>query len=223
MHLALGSLQFDLGASPDRARRRALFNGANLCNHPAVSRAFLLIVATTLSACIENNPNFEGVEAGQPCAAGVGRTCIAAGVSATCMNGSAASDRLCPSDSRCSDGFCRPPAMGAAPEGASCNSENKCYFSAKTFEFSCQPFHVAGNISFVCAKRIGDGAAGATCTTGADCRTGFCVLPQHVCFRGCNPNDATDCPLLNGRRLACRAVTIDIEGASTGTSSCVPN
>jgi hypothetical protein len=149
------------------------------------------------------------------------RACESSTVSGVCVNGKLLADRTCPTSSTCKAGYCQvPPLAPPSTQGTACTSEVQCNFLPNTSDTSCEPFIVGGAAVWVCASRVGDGGSGASCTNGAECRSGYCIDSAGTCFRACSGSD-TDCPVRNGTRLKCRAATIRVEGVLVTANSCV--
>jgi hypothetical protein len=145
-------------------------------------------------------------------------------------------DRDCPygttkkTGAACMSGYCEPPppAIGGHLDGCVGQpgngqpQETLCMQDGK--DFSCQPFinAVTKMPSWWCAVAVnaGSGTAGDSCSTGSDCHAGFCGS-NGTCFYGCQTDD--DCQQANGKSmLACKQVTIHVEGQTLATSSCAP-
>jgi hypothetical protein len=152
------------------------------------------------------------------------RTCQG-NASAGCTNGTAVVDRTCPSASMCVDGYCEPPPPSGmfGVEGRPCvfngsPTESACTMTGST-EFSCQPFVVDAqneDVEWVCARAVGMKGRGDACTTGAECRSGFCGS-NGTCFRACVGD--RDC---NSASQRCADVKIVVEGIEVQERSCIP-
>jgi hypothetical protein len=143
--------------------------------------------------------------------------------SVACMNGVPVVDRACPASSTCVDGYCEPPPQGMfTPEGRPCDSfgaptEIACVQGGTT-EFSCQPFvadPLNETIDWVCARAVGMKGRGDACTTGSECRSGFCG-DNGTCFRACAGD--RDC----GSTQRCQDVKIVVEGIEAQAKGCIP-
>ncbi|MEO6953970.1 MAG: hypothetical protein ABI321_19365 [Polyangia bacterium] len=209
-----------------------------------LARAALLLLISGSGACTVANPLYTAKgDAGSPvvdssvtshtdlasadltappapgCTTG-DRACSATG-STVCQSGTFVADRTCPHDSKCADGYCAPPTVATDPtcsgglEGG--ESDNVCFFAAGNSSRSCQPFVGSGSVQWVCAPVVGTGGAGAPCTTGAACRSGFCGS-NGSCFRACSRDE--DCPN-QGNASTCVDVGISVEGQSITASSCI--
>jgi len=151
-----------------------------------------------------------------------------------CANGLPPASQLCDKDGQwntrvcpvandphqvmCMDGYCAPPSDAQNCLVGNGPSEDACYNIDPNL--SCEPFIDAQNNGWMwfCVKVVGTGASGDPCTSGAQCRSGFCGS-NGTCFRACqNPSD---CPQ-HTPKLSCKQVTIDVEGVTTYANSCVP-
>lgn len=159
------------------------------------------------------------------CASGP-RSCsdAPATTSTVCAGGAYHADRLCPgggdsSAPRCDRGYCQAPA-GSPNCGFPAPSEDFCYTQVSSSQ-TCTPFidPQSKMASWSCAPVVGNGASGDACTTGADCRSGFCG-PNGTCFRACVT--AADCPPGPGPPLRCVKMSLAIEGVAVPVRSCVP-
>jgi hypothetical protein len=151
------------------------------------------------------------------------RCAMADAVSESCVSGQYALDRTCPMQSTCKAGYCQVPPFVGTEQGNSCNSESGCAFQIDNQADSCEPFVVdpqTKKVELHCAAAVGAGASNSMCTSGSDCRSGFCIAAKGTCFRACNGSDF-DCPNRNGVKTVCRAVTIVVEGVDVMTNSCV--
>ncbi|HZS37846.1 MAG TPA: hypothetical protein VFF06_13505 [Polyangia bacterium] len=154
------------------------------------------------------------------------RSCVSSPVQASevCAGGQVVVDRACPTASVCDTGYCAPPPQGSNGEGDPCDQnqgmplESNC--TAITTDLSCQPFvdPMDKSVSWTCAQHVGPGLPGQACTSGKQCRTGFCGS-NGTCFRGCFLT--VDCPN-NGKPLTCTQVTIEVEGVMVTAGSCIP-
>jgi hypothetical protein len=211
-------------------------------------RGVALVVA--LASCTSPNPNYVGptlgdggggfdmsVTDGPPgggdlsavCMAGM-RGCLSSTVSASCEAGQFKLDRKCPNQSMCAMGYCsEPPQSVGSIVGTPCDQgggpqENACFSTGGTTDaLSCEPFVNPSSkaIDWICNKAVGAGLPGTMCTTGDDCRSGFCGS-NHTCFRSCL--DQTDCPFNNatGMQFQCGNVDIVVEGIKLSVKSCIP-
>jgi hypothetical protein len=156
-----------------------------------------------------------------PCTAGE-RKCADATASDRCEAGMFVLDRACPSASECASTYCAPPAaMPLTQIGQRCDvggaADSQCQAS-RTLLLACQPFVNPSTkmVQWFCDKPVGAGTAGAACTNGAQCRSGFCGS-NGTCFRACVT--AVDCPVATQK---CDTVEIVVEGVRVQTGSCVP-
>jgi hypothetical protein len=211
--------------------------------------AVALVVA--LTACTAPNPNYvagggpddgsandfavdmkpadlSGNDLAPVCTVGQ-RTCLAQSGSAACEGGQYHLDRKCPTASVCATGYCQPPpASTTSMQGQPCDAtggalENDC-FSGVSAELSCQPFVASTTpkkVTWVCDAPVGAGVPGTACTTGDECRSGFCGS-NGTCFRACAVT--SDCPIQGntGQTYPCMDVTIVVEGEMVTAKSCVP-
>jgi hypothetical protein len=213
-----------------------------------VARGAAPVALLLVCGCTTANPAFVGSAADLATAADLGgsdgasglpdlapacvegaRSCASATTSAVCQGGAIAADRVCPADSTCQDGVCTAPPDGPGAIGRSCDdfggpSENACFSGGAMPVPSCQPFVVDDPgqpaVEWVCGRPVGDGGPGAPCTSGAQCRTGFCT-GKGICFRSCRT--VGDCPTPQpGRVFGCDAVTLVVDGVSVTAGSCVP-
>lgn len=138
--------------------------------------------------------------------------------SGTCKGERHTADRECPRFSQCQGGYCAlPPPVDGSTQGKACASESQCFVSVATYSQSCVPFVVGATVELHCAETLGLGAAGESCKRAADCRSGFC-LGSGTCFRACSAD--ADCPLRAGVQLACKQVTLTVEGSPFTARSC---
>jgi hypothetical protein len=155
------------------------------------------------------------------------RSCISTPIEASesCLNGTFVPSRPCPSASTCMDGYCQPPPAASTGQGTPCDTnngqplENDCS-SLSQVQPSCEPFvnPADKSVSWFCDDPVGVGLPGSPCTSGKQCRTGFCGS-NGTCFRGCVTD--MDCPN-NGRQLVCQTVDIEVEGVKVSAQSCIP-
>jgi hypothetical protein len=155
---------------------------------------------------------------GGPCV--IGQRSCAGSFSEYCPNGMFAADRACPTGSMCAVGHCQPP-LGAHPcDAVPGPQENQCVAVSDTL--SCQPFVVKPNtatIGWSCTKAVGAGLPGVACTSGAQCRSGFCGS-NGTCFRACA--NSADCPQATmGKPFSCSTVNIIVEGIPIKAGSCI--
>lgn len=153
------------------------------------------------------------------------RACLATDtISAACVGGQLVIDRRCPADSSCRGGYCTPPPEDTPPAGSPCGiggpQDSQCWSSS----YACQPFVTSPaqrSVGWVCARAVGQGLPGAPCTSGGQCRSGFCGS-NGTCFHACQ--SVFDCPNQNGpgTRLKCSAVQIVVEGVPITAKSCIP-
>lgn len=145
--------------------------------------------------------------------------------SEVCAAGEPTADRACPAASSCVSGYCQAPPMTGGGDGQPCDQnttgmplEGDC--TNFTTDLSCQPFVDPADkmVAWVCARHVGPGLPGDSCTSGKTCRSGFCGA-NGTCFRGCLLS--TDCPN-NGKLLKCAPVAITVEGVMVTAGSCIP-
>jgi hypothetical protein len=149
--------------------------------------------------------------------------------SEVCKAGMFAVDRTCPTQSFCASGYCNAPGGGAQ----SCQlsggpNEQDCLGLSSTL--SCQPFvdpknPTAAGVQWFCDTEVAPcttmppgGCPGDACTSGAQCRSGFCGS-NGTCYRACLSQ--ADCPSTNPA-LKCSTVQIDVEGVMVSALSCIP-
>ena len=156
------------------------------------------------------------------CDSAQARGCSATG-SVTCNGTSAEPDRTCPQGSMCASGYCEPPPLTATVPGRSCQvgdaaSESFCVTQQSTTS-SCQPFVTGADaVTWRCVHAVGAGFSTTPCTTGDECRSGFCGS-NGTCFRACAGDN--DCPSGPGKRI-CSEVEIIVEGQMVSAKSCIP-
>jgi hypothetical protein len=143
--------------------------------------------------------------------------------SLVCSGGAFEVSRVCPSQSFCANGYCNAPGGNPMSCDAAGPNELDC-LTTPTATLSCQPFvdpsnPVASQVKWFCDDPVGVGLPGDPCTTGSECRSGFCGS-NGTCFRACT----TSCPAKShtGMPLHCAAVTIDVEGVMVSATSCIP-
>ena len=221
---------------------RGMIDGARVDNRRILwvgfGPAFACLLA--LAACTADNPNYlaSGADGGtgtgmdmstghprdlsMPPSANASGSCGAGGRS--CEPASCAGylrDRNCPPGSTCQGGYCQVPMnLAGNTLGLKCGSESQCYISQQTYNNSCQPYVVRGAAEWHCGTKVGDGASGQPCMSGAECRSGYCIPGINTCFRLCAGSDA-DCPVRNGVHLVCRPARIVVEGIEINSTSCV--
>lgn len=189
------------------------------------SRALLWVLgALALAACTVENPYYgtqsNPVDLGTSDSAPpltcdvTGRMCVGNNAG-TCQSRHPILDRWCPSDSLCENGVCQPPEGNGNVSGRPCTYDGDC---ADADPYTCQPFLVDGNLSFLCAQPVGNGSPVTPCVTGQECLSGICTS-RGTCFKRCM-SDA-DCPAISGRTQTCEAVGLSVDGRSTNAKSCV--
>jgi hypothetical protein len=162
------------------------------------------------------------------CSPGSRRCVSSPALTAEVCSGGQWRDRECPagsvagSGSSCTNGHCTPPTTNGT---TSCDTggplEQVCSQNGNgPPEFSCQPFLTdsrAKAVEWWCAMAIGagSGGAGAACTRGSDCHSGFCGS-NGTCFWACQIDG--DCPTVGMR---CNAVTLEVEGVAVSAPSCM--
>lgn len=108
-----------------------------------------------------------------------------------------------------------------------CKSDADCTSNPN---LSCHPSVANDGDNFLspqCLLKVGDGIAGAACTTDADCRSGYCFTTAKLCYGICNSN--TDCA--SGTKCYENMITFTFDQGTTvttddkydSTSACVPD
>jgi hypothetical protein len=145
-----------------------------------------------------------------------------------CSMGQYVNDRACPMDSKCADGRCTAPPSGTGSTGKPCDqdiggigpgpSENQCTQGGS--QNSCQPFLTTSNeVAWICGRPVGMGFPGTKCTSGSQCRSGFCG-DNGYCFRACKGD--FDCPQGGGVPFQCVDTNIVVDGKKVTAGSCIP-
>jgi hypothetical protein len=150
--------------------------------------------------------------------------------SESCQSNMFVLDRRCPfaslafNGATCNGGYCRPPTGQTMLPCGTAGGDGDDFICAQqgngTRALSCQPFvsnPAKGTVEWFCAVAVTNarGSAGDPCTSGAECRTGFCGS-NGTCFVACT-ND-NECP----GPIGCGNVKITVEGVTVSTQSCVP-
>ena len=151
------------------------------------------------------------------------RKCAGTVASDRCEGGMFVVDRTCPSASSCASDYCgAPTAMFGTQIGARCDANGgaqqlQC-MASPTAMLSCQPFVDPGSktVRWFCDKSVGAGRASTPCTSGAQCRSGFCVAATGKCFDACQRDQ--DCGLNSG--LTCQSLGITVEGVALTAKGC---
>jgi hypothetical protein len=123
-------------------------------------------------------------------------------------------DRACPPNSMCSNGYCQPP-----PGARMCMKDNDCMGASV-----CNPFvRMSGQLAGFCTSPFsGTGGPQASCTDGTQCGTGFCAdfgNAMPACLALCGGDG--DCS--NGAKCKGFNFPGTIEGAPTGgLKACSP-
>jgi hypothetical protein len=210
---------------------------------PTVAALSILCAA----GCTAHNPNFVGdggggavdlagvtldlagvvLDLSGPMGACTGdqRKCSGTAASDRCEGGVFVVDRQCPANSSCTSDYCAPPtAMFGTQIGARCDAQGgaqqlQCAASA-TAMLSCQPFvdPATKNIRWFCDTSVGAGRAPAHCTTGSECRSGFCT-DASTCFDACQ-RDADCVTATTGTQLTCKSFNITVEGVTISAKGC---
>ena len=76
-----------------------------------------------------------------------------------------------------------------------------------------------GDVGWICGRPVGMGFPGTKCTSGSECRSGFCG-DNGFCFRACKGD--FDCPQGGQVQFVCADTTIVVDGKKVTAGSCVP-
>jgi hypothetical protein len=145
-------------------------------------------------------------------------------------------DRRCPfgnatmMGAACTSGYCQPPTTNGTTscDGGGGPLEDVCSGPGNMGkEFSCEPFitdPATKTVRWWCAvaavASTTGGGAGASCTSGAQCHSGFCGS-NGTCFWACQSTG--NCPQAGGgNTMPCTSVTLRVEGVNVTAKSCTP-